>query len=43
MKFSSALVGTFALLAIAAPAPHQKRVGVLATKAYDEYASPLHF
>jgi hypothetical protein len=44
MKFSAALVATFAALAIAAPAgPHQKRAAVLTTKTYDEYASSLCF
>jgi hypothetical protein len=44
MKFSAAIVATFAALAIAAPiTPHQKRAGVLGTKTYDEYTSPLYF
>lgn len=37
MKFSTALIATFAALAIAAPTgTHQKRAGVLGTKTYDE-------
>jgi hypothetical protein len=44
MKFSAALIATFAVLAVAAPTtPHQKRAGVLGIKTYDEYASPLYF
>jgi hypothetical protein len=36
MKFSVALIATFAALALAAP--HQKRAAVLTTKTYDEFA-----
>jgi len=43
MKFSAAIVATFAALAIAAPtAPNQKRAAVLSTKTYDEYGPALH-
>jgi hypothetical protein len=35
MRFSAALVATFAALALAAPM--QKRAGVLGTKTYNEY------
>ena len=39
MKFSAALVATFAALALTAPTgPNQKRAAVLSTKTYDEYA-----
>lgn len=41
MKFSSALIATFAVLTIAAPM--QKRAGVLGTKTYDEYIHPFCF
>ena len=36
MRFSTALVATFAALAIAAPIGNQKRAAVLTTKTYDE-------
>lgn len=40
MKFSSALIAAFVVLAIAAPM--QKRAGVLGTKTYDEYLHDIY-
>lgn len=43
MKFSVALIATFAALAIAAPTgTQQKRAAVLGTKTYDEYVISRH-